>query len=526
MFNTSLEAMQVAVRSKLGAQLDALWQTVIDYRDHELADIDNYKVRYNKVRDFFHNNCAHKFMDIVWNMTGLWITDVKYVELFDSGFCTMIYIGNNMDQVGTLQIENILNGDWTSRYWNARIPDDLTAEQLVKIANSYDLIKGSIKKEQRDEIKKLVRSRIGFDIRTGFLLEDFLPKNSGVSNFTAQEITAIILHELGHTLTLVEHAADMYARASTFNYLTTAFQAAHGGDASAAVSLVNEAAKALDSKGNKDAASKIRKLGERFNIDMVKAGSNADPKIKRKLVSGLIISIIYLISDALIAPFDFLFGNNVRFKYNASEQKRKYGDLPANGRLLTWQERKADEYAFTHGYGKDQVTALEKLGRLFNRLGRSESEIEKINSIETLGKDISFFDKMHLLLVAPMICGDYMQSLYPAGSQRFKELLNLTVQQLKANGANPEMVRKYMEDIEVIKDKIDHIEKSDLFLARMVKAYEVLNSYLSIPSFFDIIVHGRVRQELDRLIDELQDLSCNLIHFYGMKLQSLAKKGK
>ena len=47
MFTLALEAMQATAQSKFGRELDALWQSVIDYRDKELQQLD-YRVRYKK----------------------------------------------------------------------------------------------------------------------------------------------------------------------------------------------------------------------------------------------------------------------------------------------------------------------------------------------------------------------------------------------------------------------------------------------------------------------------------------------
>ena len=49
--------------------------------------------------------------------------------------------------------------------------------------------------------------------------------------------------------------------------------------------------------------------------------------------------------------------------------------------------------------------------------------------------------------------------------------------------------------------------------------------YISIPSIFDMLVHGKIKRELDILIDDLQVLTGNLIQYYGLKLQQIANKG-
>lgn len=530
MFNISLEAMQAQVQSKFGLELDKLWQSVIDYRDTELKSDTSYASRKRKISRFFDANVGPKFISTVYKYTGLTITDVKVLDTFYNGsFCTWIYLGSDNSQKGTLQIENIINGGYLKRYWGSMLGDTnvFTAEQLMKLASSYDAIHGCIKPEMRDEVKKIARCRIGFDVVLGFLIEDLLPKNSEVKNFTARELTAIMLHEIGHNLTLIEHAGDMYAHTASFDYLSRAFVAKNAGNGAEAMKLAKMVAAKADATGNTDAAKKINSIVNKFSADMSAAGTSADPVATRKLIEGLLFSLICIIGDLVIIPYNFIFGNSVMKKYAplSAEQKKKFSDIPCNERLCTWQERKADEYAFSHGYGADQVSSLSKIYQFIRFYGVSEKQAERLRLADELGKNISILEKFKLLVLAPAICGDYGYSLYPAASKRFKELLRITIQQLKANGAQPEYVAKYMADIDRILDKIEHYDKSEEFQAKVVKGYELFMAYCSVPSFIDMIVHGHVRKEIETLVNELQDIGSNLIDYYGNKFISAAKKG-
>lgn len=526
MFDYALEAMQAQVRSKFGQELDKLWQKVIDYRDSELIDEPNYKIRYRKILDFFHQNVAKQFMDLVWKYTGLWIQKTVYTELWECGFCTAIYMnrpGTARSQAGEFQIENMLNGGFTGRYWNAMIPEEFSVEQLVKLATSYDKIKGIIKPDQKEEIRKMVMCQIGFDIRTGFLIEDFLPRNSGIKNFTAQEITALVLHELGHTLTLVEHAADMCALQSSYSYLTSAFKAKHGGSVDEAIKVGEFLTKAAKDKKLPEVSKQMAELTIKLEKNIRDAGSNADIEVKRKLIGGFFEVAFGLISDLFIVPAQMVFGSDTTTRFDPNEQKNKLADLPLNHRILTWQERKADEYAFTHGYGQEIVTSLDTLNRLFSRLGKTPEQIAKINEIDKLGKGIGFFDSLKIALYVPMCYNSYGNLIYPLGIDRFKELLTLSIQQLKANGADPEYIEKYVANIDTMLEKIKKPDQYDAAICRMIKRYQLFIELCSIPSLLSWLLNGRVKRELEVLLDDIQKLSGNLIAYYGIKLQQSAK---
>lgn len=530
MFNISLEAMQAQVQSKLGLELDKLWQSVIDYRDNELKSDTSYASRKRKLCKFFEANVAQKFIDIVRKYTGMTVVQVKTLDMFSTGsFCTWIYLGADNSFKGTFQVEDMLNGGYLSRYWSMQRSNlnAFTAEELMKLASSYDAIHGCIKPEMRDEVKKIARCTIGFDVTLGFLVEDLLPKNSDVKNFTARELTAIMLHEIGHNMTLIEHAGDMYAHTASFNYLTQSFINTNAGNGAEALKLAKMAAAKADATGNTDAAKKINSIVNKFAADMSAAGASANPVATRKLIEGLLYSIMCILGDLILIPFNFIFGSAVMKKYasTSAEQKKKFSDIPCNERLCTWQERKADEYAFSHGYGAALALALSKIGQFIRFYGVSEKQAERLRLADELGKNISILEKFKLLVIAPAVCGGYSYTLYPAASKRFKELLKITIQQLKANGAQPEYVAKYMADIDRILDKIEHYDKRDEFMAKAVKGYELFMAYCSIPSFVDMIVHGHVRKEVETLVNELQDVGSNLIDYYGNKFINAAKKG-
>ena len=533
MFEFAFESMAAQVNSKFGLALDKLWEKVIQYRDTELKDETSFLNKEKKLQKFFDKEILRSFLDTVYKYTGLCVDKVAYVNaLHGISFCTWMFIGGKTsdDVSGTLQLENIINGGYLERYWGGLIKPllrqgTLTTDVLVKLSTSYDAVHGCIKPEHREAMKKLVHCEIGFDIPLAFLMADMLPKNADVGNFTPREITAIMLHEIGHNLTLVEHAGDMWAQTSSFNYLTNSFTQQNAGNAKEALEFAKVTIKKAEESGQKVVANNLKKVAAKFSSDITAAGSSANIEAKRTMILGFIEGVMAIWYDLVLIPTHMIFGNNTFRRYAplSSEQKKKFADFPVNERLCTWQERKADEYAFTHGYGADQVDALDRLGKIFKFYGKTEKEAEKLRLADELRRGISVFEKFRLLAFTPMWTGDYGFSLYPAGAKRFKELLNITIQQLKANSADPEYVAKYMSDIARILHKIEHSNQSDEFIARAQKGYELFLVYCSIPSFLDALIHGHVRREIETLVNDLQDVGNNLIFYYGNKIASLAK---
>ena len=77
MITISTEAMNAVAQSKLGRELDALWQNVIDYRDSELKDV-SYVPKARAIKKYFQTNIVSKLKEVVWKNVGLHFSDVWF----------------------------------------------------------------------------------------------------------------------------------------------------------------------------------------------------------------------------------------------------------------------------------------------------------------------------------------------------------------------------------------------------------------------------------------------------------------
>ena len=519
----STEAMEASLGSPLGRELEALWQSVIDYRDTECKEL-GFKAKCQMIQNFFAKNVARRFMDVVYKHTGLNIIEVVFKPHFQTCFCTWIGIGKgSFNQKGTEQITGMLNGQWNHLVGDWVSGRPFTVRELMTMAKSYDPVKGVIKPEMRKQIASWVKCAMGFDIALGFLALDYLPKNSGCEYLTARELTAIMLHEIGHNLTLVEHAADLYAKQSMMKALEEAFAKTATPDR--ALEFAKEVSWYARSQGWTKEADSLQLAVERATKDFQTTGQNRNPVGERKFIFALIGSAFYLLINLITTASTAIFGNPTS-DLNRKGQKKKLGDTIISERMWTWQERKADEYAFAHGYGADQVRSLEKIGKIYARLGRSEEEVQKMNAVEKAGSDLSLLVRLQLSAFANIIISDYGYRMYPPGSERYKEIMRHTIRELKNNGASAEYVNKYMRDLEEMIYLIDNMSASDKYLEEQMLKYKAFYKICSIRSFLTWIVDGRVDTELAEILDKLQVLNNNLVTYYGHKFEQLAKDKK
>ena len=524
MINISLEAMQAVIQSRLGKELDALWDKVIEYRDVSLRDV-SYINKLKALKLFFMKNCVDEFKECVWRNVGLHVSEVEITSIEGTSFCSITYFdktGSN-DMTATFHLENVINANYILK----ALPEiqkslsgtsPFTTDDLVNIANNFDKATGGIRESAKLELRKLVYVAIGFDVETAFLMPERLPANAGVDYLTSREITAAMLHEIGHTLSLVEHAGDMYARIATFDYLSEAFEKINATNVNESVRLAEYVANNVNQDGDKVNADRILKVADKLKNDYNQVSQSIPKNAVGKTVKGFLKSVLCFAKD--------IFVKNLQAKrFGGTEEKnRKFGDIPINGRLVTWEERKADEYAMTHGYGADMVTGMNKLHRYDSRMGLTERQCETLNDAERLRQNMSFFARAKLWVTIPKLASKYSYSLYPAGIKRFREIMNITIQKLKANSTDPTYVTKYIKDIDRILEVCANPDTHEETVAKMYKGYDIFLKYVSIPSFIDWLVHGRVNRELEDLIEDANAIGNNLLTYYGFKLQQLANR--
>ena len=523
MFSLALESMQASVKSKLGSELEALFQEVIDYRDKNLEDV-NFESKEQAICTYFQKNVAKRMMDIVWKNAGLYIAGIEFKPRFVSQFCTWMCYGHTSPrtQNGTFQIENILNGQANGFVGDLFANKEFTVEELIKIAMSFDVEKGIIKPQFRKDMKKWIQCGIGFDISLGFLAKDYLPKNANVEYLTARELTAIMLHEIGHNMNLIEHAADMYAHVSAFNALRT--YAEKKCTPQQAIELGKYAVAYGTQAGLNKEASRLAGIIESSTKDLASCGKQQlDPTGKNCFVLSMICSAFELLGEAMHIICDIAIVDPTRWTFRMSQNK-KVGDTIIHDRMWQWEERHADEYAMLNGYGAAQVTSLEKIMKVYSLLGRSAKEVEQMQHAERTRQKLSLFSKIHLFSVAHCMLSSPMYMLYPPGSQRYREILKSTIQNLKKFGADAAYVTKYMKDIETILDSIDKMSREDKYLELSMERYKVFMKFTSLGSILSWLTHGRVDTELVELLNDIQKLNANLLSYFAVKFQQLAKK--
>ncbi len=511
MFNHAMEAMDFQISTKLGTNLDALWQEVIDYRDTRLKDMQPAEKR-DKLHDYFSKNIVKKFFDVVWKHAGLWVDEMEFKKDFQSCFATCIFVGD----WGADQIQNVMSGGLDPTDQRTSIK---TAEEMLKIVKAFDPKTGGIKTGVRNKMRELVHCKMYFDFAEAFCTVDYFPKGTPVEYMTAREITAIMLHEIGHSLSLLDHAADTYVHVGKFESLLNGFKR-FGKPEEHAKFIEEIASEAMSAKIPE--AEQLKAVAVKMKEDFSKLNDpNSD---KARVYASPMFAMAGTLAKGMWYGLKNFFFNPFYNKYMDDAQYKKYSDVLTSERDMSWAERAADEYATRHGYGSDVVTGLAKTAESSKYMGYSKEAIMAMVKAGRFETQLSLINKLKLASVIPRYAGWRMYHLYPNGPDRFKEIVKISVAGLKANGANPDFIAKYVKDIETMLESIKNYDEREGFIAKSMVRYKILLSYLSVTSWVDIIVHGRLVPEIEKLLSQLDDLSNNLLTFYGEKLNQLANR--
>ena len=199
---------------------------------------------------------------------------------------------------------------------------------------------------------------IGFGITTTAFIVPECFNNAEV--FTAEELAAVILHEVGHGLTILEHAADIYYRADAiYDSVNLKELATAQGRQKAAATLTTAVS---------DAAT-MEKLPAPAKVLVSKAATAAsDTNIPTNpYLIGLMAVAIFVLTLWIvwIKVLDILLSMAISGAVSGlpgmANRGPKTSDTVVTRSNYAYVEKIADEFVARHGLGGALITGLEKL---------------------------------------------------------------------------------------------------------------------------------------------------------------------
>lgn len=520
----STEAVSFQGASKLAIELAELFQSVMDYRDSIRGTSKKIQA---DVFEFHRKNVPGKFKDIVKKHTGLIVNDFITSPHLDFGYACLMSFGEDAEKGNILAYDAIAKysgqpSDYIDDYVGESEEDIVKA--LENVSGIIDLAASKLKTSEFagiDKVDKLF-CNLYFCYISAYLMKDVVHQDS--DEFTGAEIAAIMIHEIGHMLSAVEHAGDVVrTHQSVMGSVNVAKVpgASATNIAKAAYSGLSKVKKGVDKEDMKrmealeNSASNVEEIPEKSGL------FGRALSIVIELISLAITLVTALVGMVILRLFMLVFGANTELSDILSMYKKKRSDFMTNFGDRCLCERYADEFVSRHGFAQYQVSAL---GKLYEMIHLSYKTSDGNGSREsTVVYRIAQF-KVYVLMHMFGL-GEDTDGSYENDANRALSMMRDVLKVFKETNMPPDLLDFYIKNYE---DTVKAVEKyRPKGLAKKLLAINVfLTKTATFPSLIKLIVAGRADSNYKQLVEAAQTLSSNKLHYFRAKLDQLYRMTK
>ena len=495
----SLEAINFQHNSPLAKRLVELCQDIINYRDSVQTSIqDRVKETIKYVNKHFFTN----FKALVLETTGLTCNKVVYSKYLDYGYACVMDVGDKYGLNANKFIDEYSGTGMQEQYkWLLKKYEMrcTTAEDLYNVVQSLRKDTGIFSVDQLYDGKK-ISFTLYFDPYGAFLAQEV--GHSKCLPMTAEEIAAIVIHEIGHLHSMLEHALDGCMR------MSVAFTAYEYFSKNAPVEEKKKVIQDLtDKKTQSETSDKADEL-----IEQRKSGAGAYILDGIGIFFGLIMdaALIGTIPLSIITQlFSYAADNSTLVCLNFSNDKLSDQRISVHNYKLC--ERLADQFVVRHGLGRGLISSLNKIEHNAAS-GMGNRIFAKNSSAAWTVRKIRYF-------IYQLLSGDmYYLEGHDETPVRNELVLLETIEVFKQS-LPPDMLDFYIADYEASKKALGD-RTLTLRIADGILIFNKLMRYLAeTPSA--LIANGRFPREYDRLVYKIKQLIGNKLYYRAAKLTQL-----
>jgi hypothetical protein len=372
-----------------------------------------------------------------------------------------------------------------------------------------------------------------------FCLNDFVGPEYA-EELTAEEIAAIMMHECGHAMTVIEHSADLYVTCSRIrNDAVNIKKSGNIKDAKAfikaldtkvltklvSVANANELNGIEDVKGVRESILKVAtmtgKLSELLNVTDKDRGEGSIAIAALMLPINAVFSIMHVlvliaVDIAILALQVITLVELEKYSYvDAHGDGGKASDRRNNKNNLFLLERWADEFVSRHGYGEYLASALNKFRKASGALAHASAEYALmyhdpwLNAVSLYSMAVN----MYISFCRTIDVCTYLDPVnYENSYNRFRRILQNSKGIFKEENLPDNCVYEWLakcRDIEETMNKAKSVMDTDFGKAAINTLHNLF--ILEPVNFYQLIKDGKLDRDCSILENRLDDMRNNAL---------------
>ena len=528
----SLEAIDFQVDTKFADSIRDVYQDIINFRESKRGDKHIVK----HVIDYADSKITDQFSKLWKQHLGIKLGHVSLSTSPTFMFAMQPIMGSDKE------LGKVIDAMTGNALYSSNIDmSKKTYEEVKKIAASFDRRKGRV--GVSTYLKKDITMNFFFDPYVAFLIKDTLSVK--LDYFTAEELTAITLHEVGHMMSLLEHCADMFFNVSLNIAIAKSF--AKTAPLSEKVKAVREyikdknAAKTLaDNSSLKpqeaDAAVKATNNADNFNKE---DNYNDSSWSFWTTILNFFISMVYLAytfvgwiyspvsSFILQLVQDLGIAWSRDFVQKGGSNNPKYSDYLANKTAAFNWERWADEYVTRYGYGSHLNSGLNKLfdsmakTQLYTGMNEKGVDTWIRNSSIPMALSYVIHYTYSFLLGGNMDDGF---GIYETQIDRMKRVIQDTANVFKRMDLPQEVMDLYIIEFEKCKKSMDNVSVMRRCEHLYALVHRCIMSFVDPVQLGNRLLRGNIKAEYAQLANDIDELKSNQLFYNAAKLNSIINR--
>ena len=527
----SLEAIKFQANSTFPAELTELFQRIIDFGNehdnfHGKPDSsESALMKHTRMKTFMLEDIDPKLTVIVKKHTGIDVKEfIHSLPTSTDAICSIYCWLSGADEV-VIKVLNSANG-----YSEDELRKSKTFSEMVGVSRSLDRNKGKILNSV-----KFLAVKIGLPVGI-FCVRDFLPNTNDDVQFRASEITAIILHEIGHVFGWVEYAADLsyvgYYGNNSLRAIDDKFKKDKVSITKEVLKSTDRIAGGVDNKSLHEfiANSKLimsNALNAILVYDDVTPDSNDQLIYKWNFLIVVVSTIIrFLTGISMIINLPVMYIVSYLFDCVNFDTSKASRELVNTSTQYTMYERLADEYVSRFKMSRYLNDGLNRLGIVYDALEKYGygspvfSNILRNSMILRLISIISLIPHNFFYSILGIVVGG--KSSYEADSIRLRRNVNNMIDLLKDSKIDASVRNEIVFEIDKMNRDIKN--QSSFVLDTLNSAYRFI---VALPAnsitklFSSTIGDTSINSEYVKLFTKLDDMLSNKSFYYSVKMYQL-----